>query len=244
MNVRSRLQTIVSAVYPSVCLGCGEMVDSDFGLCGSCWRDTWFIGGCVCDGCGVPLLGEDEAETFCDSCLTAPRPWRKARAAILYRGMGRKLVLGLKHGDRQDVVRPAANWLRVAARDLLIDPNCLIAPIPLHWLRRLKRRYNQSALLAQALAQQTGYGWCPDLLLRPRMTPSLEGKSREERFDTLKGSITINPRRRRQMIGRSVLLIDDVMTSGATFSAASRACLDAGAEHVNVLALARADRDT
>lgn len=239
----SGLQTAVSVLYPARCLACGGLVDADFGLCGSCWRDTAFIGGTVCDACGVPLPGPEEGVSpHCDACLAMPRPWTRGRAALLYRDTGRKLVLALKHGDRQEIARPAALWMAQAARELM-PQTALIAPVPLHWLRMLKRRYNQSALLSKALAAQTGHSHCADLLQRLRRTPPLDGLGREQRFATLDKAIRVHPRRRHRIIGRPVVLVDDVMTSGATLAAATRACLAAGSGPVFVLALARVAKE-
>lgn len=238
------LQTAVSLIYPPRCLGCGGLVDADFGLCGTCWRDTGFIGGTVCDACGVPLPGGgDLASPHCDACLVTPRPWTQGRAALIYRDMGRRLVLALKHGDRQEIARPAARWLVHAAQGILPE-QALIAPVPLHWRRLLKRRYNQSALLAKALAGQTGHSWCPDLLQRTRHTPSLDGLSRAERFDVLQEAICVHPRRRHRIMRRPVILVDDVLTSGATLTACTEACIAAGSGPVFVLALARVAKET
>lgn len=238
------LQTAIRLVYPPRCLTCSATVDSDFGLCGPCWRDTQFIGSNICDACGVPLMGEvSEMDAHCDDCMTTVRPWMHGRSAVLYKDNGRKLVLGLKHGDRHDAVRPAALWMAAAVKDILV-PNMLIAPVPLHWTRLLKRRYNQSNLLAQALAKQVQLECCPDLLIRPTRTTSLDGLSRDARFETLQNAIKPHPKRRHKMAGRPVLLVDDVMTSGATLAAATEACLNAGAHHVCVVTLARVAKDT
>jgi predicted amidophosphoribosyltransferase len=153
------------------------------------------------------------------------------------------MVLGLKHGDRQEIARPAALWMARAARDIL-KPNMLIVPIPLHWIRMLKRRYNQSAVLALALAEEVELSCCPDVLQRTKSTPSLEGMGKDARFSVLRGAISVHPKRKHRVVGRPVLLIDDVMTSGATFAAATQACLGAGASDVSVLSLARVAKDT
>jgi len=234
-----QIQTAVSLIYPPRCLGCGEMVQSDFGLCGTCWRDTPFIGGTVCEGCGAPLPGQgDRFRAECDDCMSHPRPWSQGRSALLYQDCARKIVLALKHGDRLDIAEPAAHWMHHAAGPMLRgDP--LIAPVPLHWTRMLKRRYNQSALLAQALARIGGVRCCPDLLCRSSRTPSLDGKSRADRFAVLGNSINAHPRRLHHMQDRVVLLVDDVMTSGATLTACADACLGSGATEVRVIALAR-----
>ena len=239
----ARIQTAVELLYPPRCLGCGALVDSDFGLCGICWRDTPFIGGTVCDACGVPLPGAPDGHRLeCDDCMDTPRPWAMGRAALLYRDRARQMVLALKHGDRQEIARPAALWMARAARPMLRD-DLLIAPVPLHWGRFLKRRYNQSALLARALARATGLTHCPDLLIRARRTAMLDGKSAAQRFADLSGAISAHPRRRRRLEGRPVLLVDDVMTSGATLAACTEACLAAGSGNVFVLTLARVAKD-
>ena len=240
---RAAFQTAVRLIYPSRCTLCGVTVDSDFGLCGPCWRDTPFISGLVCDACGVPLPGEAGGQAeFCDECLTHAWPWSRGRAALLYHENGRRLVLALKHGDRHDVIRPAAKWLARAAAPLL-QPDTLLAPVPLHWTRMLRRRYNQSALLVQALARETGQPHCLDLLQRRKRTQTLKGLDRAARHAMLSDAIRVNPARRALIVDRPLLIVDDVMTSGATLSAAAQAAFAAGAQDVCILTLARVAKD-
>lgn len=236
-------QTAVSLIYPPRCLGCGDKVTSDFGLCGPCWRDTLFIGGAICDCCSVPLPGNETSETLkCDECMKTPRPWTSGRSALVYKGNGRRMVLALKHGDRQEIARPAAKWMAQAMADIPKD-NMIIAPVPLHWTRMVKRRYNQSALLAQALARHEGLPVCPDLLIRQKRTKPMENMSKEVRFSSVKGAISVHPRRRHRLAARPVLIVDDVLTSGATLAASADACIAAGSGPVYVITLARTVRD-
>jgi ComF family protein len=235
-------QTLLHAVFPPECLSCRQQVANDDGLCGACWRDTAFIMGAVCDGCGVPMHGDVQSGDRCDDCMQTARPWSFGRSAMLYKDRSRSLVLALKHGDRHDIVGPAGKWLANAARDILRE-DVLIAPVPLHWSRMLKRRYNQSALIAKSMSRGLNMSFCADLLLRNRPTASLDGKSRQERFDELRGAIEVHPKRAHLIEGRSILLVDDVMTSGATLAACAEACLSSRASDVCVVTLARVAKD-
>jgi ComF family protein len=237
------LQAVLQMIYPPQCISCDALVTSDFGLCGRCWRETPFITGLVCDQCGTPLPGDDQGRAVhCDDCLLIARPWDQGRAALLYKGNARKMVLALKHGDRTDLVRPLSAWLHRAAAPML-EPGMLLAPVPLHWFRLLRRRYNQAALLSAGLARLAGADHCPDLLIRPRSTGSQEGRSREGRFINMADALRVHPGRGDRLKKRHVLLVDDVMTSGATLGVAADACLAAGASRVSVLVLARVAKD-
>lgn len=236
-------QKVLHLIYPPQCLVCGALVTTDFGLCGSCWRDTPFISGLVCDLCGLPLPGEETGKPeHCDDCLTLARPWSRGRAALLYKDKARAMVLALKHGDRLDLVRPAAGWMLRAAAPIL-EPGMLVAPIPLHRMRLFRRRFNQSAFLSKAIARPARLEHCPDLLIRPRPTGSQDGKGRDGRFANMSGAIALHPKRAPRVEGRHVLLVDDVMTSGATLAAAAEACVAGGARAVSVVTMARVAKD-
>ena len=237
------MQALLHLIYPPQCLTCDARVTTDFGLCGACWRETPFITGLVCCKCGTPLPGQDDGvEVLCDDCLTIARPWAAGRAAMLYQDNGRALVLALKHGDRLDLVRPAAQWLQAAAGPML-RRDMLVAPVPLHWRRLLRRRYNQAAMLSAALARRAGLEHCPDLLRRLRQTGTQEGRNRDGRFANMADALSLTPRQAKRVAGRHLLLVDDVMTSGATLAAAAEACIAGGAADVSVLVLARVAKD-
>lgn len=234
-------QTALSVLFPPACLACGEIVDSTNALCGPCWRDTPFIGGVCCDMCGIPQHGprDPDAAIVCDDCLRHPRNWASGRAALVYRDKGRRIVLSLKHGDRHDIARMAGLWMVRAISDIL-TPDTLLVPVPLHWTRFFRRTFNQSALLAQAMAQQSTCEVLPDALRRRVRTASLDHSSPSERMHILRQTMEASAKGKIQIGGRHIVIVDDVMTSGATFFEATRACLDAGAAKVSVVALARA----
>jgi ComF family protein len=243
VGVKVGLQAALHVLYPPQCISCGALVTSDFGLCGDCWRGTPFIAGMVCDRCGVPLPGADTDEVaVCDDCMSIARPWGQGRSALLYRDNGRSLVLALKHGDRMDLARPAAVWLLQAVRPLL-RPGMLVVPVPLHWFRLFTRKYNQAALLSKGLAELAGLQHSPDALLRRRTTGTQEGRTRDGRFANMVDAFRVPSARVGQIRDREVLLVDDVMTSGATFAAATDALFAAGARSVDVVSLARVAKD-
>ena len=242
-GTRIGMQAALHLLYPPQCISCAEPVISDFGLCSACWRETPFIAGLVCDQCGVPLPGADTNErAICDDCMAIARPWVQGRAALMYQDNGRSLILALKHGDRMDLAKPAAGWMAKAAQPLL-KPGMLVVPVPLHWFRLLRRKYNQAALLSAAIARLAGLDHCPDVLIRKRPTGTQDGRTRDGRFANLGGAFQVPDRRQRLVANRDILLVDDVMTSGATFACATDALMAAGARSVNVLSLARVAKD-
>jgi predicted amidophosphoribosyltransferase len=228
---------LVNTIYPPRCLACREATDAPRGLCGACWADTHFIAGETCARCGVPLMGAG-ADDLCDGCSGHPPPWDRGAAAMLYKGAGRRMVLALKHGDRLDMVPPLAGWMAAAGRDLLAGAD-LIAPVPLHWRRLVRRRYNQSAELARRIARLSGRTAAVDLLVRRRATAPQEGMDRAARAANQAGAFAVAPRHVARLAGRAVLMVDDVMTSGATLSACADTLRAAGAARVDALVLAR-----
>lgn len=227
-------------VYPPECVLCRAATGSDFGLCPDCLIETPFLTGPVCDCCGVPVL-TDGAETIpaCDDCIALPRPWTQARAVFRYTGQARRLVLALKHGDRLDLARAAGPWMaRVAGG--LSQADTVVVPIPLHPWRQFRRRYNQAAELGRAVSRETGLPYAPDALRRNRHTPSLDHRTRDDRVAVMVGAISADPS---EISGKHILLVDDVMTSGATLAAAADAALGAGARRVDCVVLARVEKD-
>ena len=224
-------------VFPERCLSCFEPVEGVGKLCGACFREAEFLTGLRCDSCGAGLPGEGGA-VLCDECIMYPMPWARGRAAFRYDGTARKIVLSLKHADRLDAVGPLAAWMTQSGADILEKADLLV-PVPVHWTRLVKRRYNQSVELARGISRKTGIPVKPRLLIRTRATGSQDGLTRVERFANTATAFRLNSAQAKEIKEKRIVLVDDVMTSGATLAACSDVLLRNGATEVNVLVLAR-----
>ena len=188
--------------------------------------------------CGLPFATQAEAGRACRACTAAPPPWGQARGAVMYDDAARALVLPLKYADRTEIAATLALHMQRAGSELLASAELLV-PVPLHRSRLLHRRYNQAALLAASLSRRTGVRSLPDALQRSRATESLGALSAARRAEMLLGTISVRAYRRDAVAGRRVVLVDDVLTSGATARICTTALLDAGAANVDVLVASR-----
>jgi ComF family protein len=237
-NLGNVLPRLLDAVFSPQCASCHALVASHGQLCADCWSDASFITAPFCATCDVPFEFEQGAGTVCLACLEHPPSYRRARAPMAYDDIARKLVLSFKHGDRLD---PAAAYMRLMMRvgqPLLADAD-LVVPVPLHWSRLLKRRYNQSAILAQLLAKEAGKAYAPEVLIRQRRTPSQASLDRAHRRNNVKGAFVVPVKYGLRVKGKAVLLVDDVLTTGATVENCAQTLYKAGATTVDVLTLAR-----
>lgn len=242
------LNRLADTLFPASCAVCRTETGTPQALCADCWREVAFLDPGGCTHCGRPLPGPepdllDQGVEPCEECRAHPPVWDRGTAVFRYQGTGRQLVLNLKHGDRQDLLPMLAGW---AARKgaFLLDRADIIAPVPLHWQRRLKRRTNQAADLARHLSRRIAHSapqFAPRLLVRTRSTGSQGGKDRDQRIANVAGAFALGPNA--DIAGKSVLLIDDVMTTGATLNGAAQTCLLAGAARVDILVLALVTRD-
>lgn len=224
--------------FPPQCLSCQALVPAHGTLCLACWKSVPFIADPMCACCGLPFeysLGEG---ALCGGCLKETPPYARARAVFVYNDASRKLVHKLKYNDQLHLAAVYSVWLAKAAGDMLKTCD-VIVPVPLSWRRFVGRRYNQAALLAEALSENCGLPVLPDALTRHRHTPPQTGLSRAQREKNVAGAFKMNPKYKKSVEGKTVLLMDDVMTTGATLSHCARALLKAQAKEVNVLTLAR-----
>jgi ComF family protein len=207
------------------------------GLTARAWERIGFLEEPVCDGCGAPFAHDVGLGARCVACLARPHLFDRARAACLYDDASKDLILKFKHADRPELGSLFARWLSRAAAELITDAD-LIMPIPLHPKRLFARRYNQAAEIARPLSRLANRRYAPDILIRRRATPSQGGKSATGRETNVAGAFVVPEHRRRFVEGRRVLLVDDVLTTGATADACTLALLRAGASAVDVAAVA------
>jgi len=229
------------ALFPPQCPSCAAPTGSPSALCLTCWEGAGF-GAPACRRCALPLDSDLVDETAeCAACIARPPAFARARAAMSYEG-GRDMVLRFKHGERTDYTPAFAAWMAREGAPLLEDADLLV-PVPLHRWRLLSRRYNQSALLANAIARLSGVASLPDALVRTRATPSQGAmvSARARRRNVL-AAFAVRPGAAEAVKKRRIVLIDDVMTTGATLEAAARVLVRAGAAEVRALVLARVVR--
>jgi ComF family protein len=224
-------------LVPPVCASCRTSVADHDTLCPSCWRSIDFIRPPLCDVLGIPLPYDTGGRMVSAAALSAPPAYRRARAVAHYNDRLRELVHGLKYGDQHHGGRLFGRWLAIAGNELLADAE-LVVPVPLGRLRLWRRRFNQAAMLARAVAVESGKPYEPLVLKRTKATTSQVGLTSEQRRRNVQGAFSVSNRGRDRVNGRQVVLIDDVVTTGSTVDAAARALLRGGAAAVDVLALA------
>jgi len=232
-------RAVIDGVLPPRCLGCGEIVSEPDRLCGRCWAGITFFAPPWCVLCGAPFAHPMDEDTLCADCARQRWTWDRARAVLRYDRNSRHLVLGLKHGDRTHVAGAFGRWMHRAGTDVLAGADLLV-PVPLHWTRLFQRRYNQAALLAQAIRAAGGPQVAADWVVRRRRTPSQGHLGAAARERNVRGAFAV--RRSRDLAGKRVVIVDDVMTTGATVEECARVLKRAGAAFVGVLTLARALR--
>ena len=223
---------------PPLCPSCREPLNERMGLCASCWSKLSLIEPPYCARLGIPFAYDPGPGLLSMEAIAHPPAYDRARAAVRYDDIARKLVQGFKYSDRLDLAPMMGRWMARAGRELLRDADVLV-PVPLHWRRQWTRRFNQSAALAGAVSALSHVPVTHGALKRVRATQQQVGMSKTERADNVQGAFRVPGEHRADIAGRRVVLIDDALTSGATIDACSRALLRAGVAHVDVLVFAR-----
>ena len=222
---------------PTLCVACREPVDGD-GVCAACWAKLSFIAPPYCPRLGIPFVYDPGPGMLSMEAIADPPAYQRARAAVRYDDVARTLVHALKYQDRTDLAPAMGRWMARAGRELLDEADVLV-PVPLHWRRGWSRRYNQSGALARSIERQSGVKVASEALRRVRPTQQQIGLSRSQRLSNVQGAFKVAADRSADIAGRRVVLVDDVLTSGATTDACARALLRAKAAQVDVLVFAR-----
>ena len=222
---------------PTLCVACREPVDGE-GVCAECWAKLSFIAPPFCPRLGIPFVYDPGPGLLSMEAIANPPAYARARAAVRYDDVARTLVHALKYQDRTDLAPAMGRWMARAGRELLEGADALV-PVPLHWRRGWSRRYNQSGALARVIERQTGVKLASEALRRVRPTQQQIGLSRSERASNVQGAFKVASDRKADIAGRRLVLVDDVLTSGATVDACARALLRAKAASVDVLVFAR-----
>ncbi|MBO6797412.1 ComF family protein [Maricaulis sp.] len=240
---RAVLSEAQNLIWPPLCPVSHQPVRAHGELAAEAWSRLRFVADPLCRTCGLPFDypfgGADVTGRFCASCIARPPYYDRARAPLVYDEVSRDLVLPLKHADRRESVERFARWMWMSIGRQVQD-GALILPVPLHWKRLMKRRYNQAGLLARAMARQAGLGFEPDLLLRRKATPSQAGQGARSRKRNVSGAFELTGK----LEGQDILLVDDVLTTGATVNACASLLKRSGSGRVDVVTLCRVVRET
>jgi len=234
---RHAARLALDIALPTLCVACREPVDGE-GVCADCWAKLSFIEPPYCPKLGIPFVYDPGPGLLSMEAIADPPAYARARAAVRYDDVARTLVHALKYQDRTDLAPAMGRWMARAGRELLDEADVLV-PVPLHWRRAWGRRYNQSGALARVIARQSGVRVATEALRRVRPTQQQIGLSRSQRASNVQGAFKVTEARRSEIQGRRVVLVDDVLTSGATTDACARALLRAKAASVDVLVFAR-----
>ena len=235
-HIKDIARRMIDIVLPPQSLMTGSLETG--GIEGNVWAEVKFLDEPCCYICGFPFEFDEGEKALCGRCSIKRPAYDMARAGFEYDDISRPLVLGFKHGGRTEGIRMFAGHMRRAGRKCLEKADYLV-PVPLHYSRRVKRRYNQSALLARGLSRLTTPSFDPDILIRHRQTPSQGGRSASARRRNVQGAFRVRDSAINRMQGTKIVLIDDVMTTGATLESCARTLKRAGAREVSALTLAR-----
>jgi ComF family protein len=234
-TARAVLRAALDLALPRLCAVCREPVEGE-GLCPACWSKLSFISRPYCERLGIPFVYDPGPGILSMEAIADPPAYQRARAAVRFDDISRALVHALKYGDRLDLAPMMGRWLSQAGRELLAEAD---VPVPLHWRRHWVRRFNQSAILAAAVSKASGVPIAARALKRVKFTAPQVGLSRTQRVANIQGAFRVPRDGKAEVVGRRLILVDDVLTSGATVEGCAKALLRAGARNVDVLVFAR-----
>ena len=240
------MQKLIDVVLPPRCPITGEIVDSQGTVSATGWKDLSFITSPYCHQCGFPFdfaQENDAAVNLCGACIANPPIYDHARSALVYNDQSRDFILGFKHGDQTHAVVAMVPWLYQAGGEFWGDTN-IILPVPLHRWRLLRRRYNQAALMGAVISKRVKIPFLPDGLIRTRSTPVQGHLNASERHKNVASAFSVHPKHKDAFLGKNVVIVDDVYTTGSTVNECAKVLKRAGANKVYVLTLAKVVKTT
>ena len=237
--VRSGLRSVLDFVLPARCAGCGAIVDDVHSFCVACWTQVEFLGDSGCATCGMPLEATEAEE--CGACMARPPRIQRTRSAVAYDDLSRGIAIRLKYGRKVALARTMARYMAPLV-DASAEQKPILVPVPLHRARLWQRGFNQSALVAKDMGRKLGLAAEPRLLRRVKRTPPLKGMSLSQRQRTVAGAFQVT--NATELQGRTIVLVDDVLTTGSTADACAKALRRAGAARVELVSWARVIRPT
>ncbi len=238
MRIKQYILNIADILYPPECLLCQTTIDQWGGVCSDCFKTYQIITKPMCEICGLPKGG---ADNFCQPCLDNPSIAQRIRAPFYYNPAIKKLILQFKYGDNLHLASYFAPLMVQAGAEIIKQTDMFI-PVPLHWLKRVWRKYNQADVLAQAMAQKTGIPYHNNIIIRQKWLGQ-KGKNANERINSLKNAFKLRKSQKHTIQGKNITIIDDVITTKATINEMARVLYKNGANSVNALSVARVGRD-
>jgi ComF family protein len=230
-------ETAIGLLAPAQCLSCRQRIMLNAALCAECWRELMLIEDPCCDRLGIPFPYDQGGELLSPGAIANPPDWDRLRAATIFGPVSRHLIHALKYRDRHEAALLMSRLMLRAGQPLL-DGADVIVPVPLHRWRLWTRRFNQAALLARAVCRASHVSYRPELLVRHRLTQQQALLRHRDRMKNVRQAFRVPARWIPAVEGRNIILVDDVLTTGATAGAATKALKDAGARRVDVLTFA------
>lgn len=236
--MRAIAHQLLNILLPPRCIACGVQVQEAHNVCGVCWKELEFISDPRCGSCGFPLEEGAKTGSMCGYCIQHTPPYDAGISILAYNNISKKLISEFKYADRQHGLPRFVQWMSSFGRPVLESAD-IIAPVPMHWRRMLARSFNQSALLASAIAKKHKISYQPQLLRRVKHIPPQASLTRKQRLKNIKGAFILNARYKGRLKDKHIVLIDDVITTGATMKECAKALKKSGAAKVSFLTLAR-----
>lgn len=235
-------KAVLDIILPPRCAGTGEIVGIQGAVSPEFWAELQFIEKPFCKICGLPFSFDAGEEMLCANCLDVSPYFDQTRAAVIYNDASRKIILSFKFSDKTHYIKTFVPWMLRAGTELIKESDYIV-PVPLHCKKLRQRLFNQSALLAQEIAKRSEKIYLAEGLVRARNTVPQKGLNKKERLSNVSGAFEVNKKHLKEIKDKTILLIDDVFTTGATLNECAKALKNSGASKVYILTIARVTKE-